>query len=32
MWPDHCVEDSYGADYVEGLTRKDTDKEILIGT
>ena len=31
MWPDHCVQGSWGAEYVDGLVRKDTDKEILEG-
>ena len=31
MWPDHCVQESYGSHYHEGVVRKDTDHEVLKG-
>ena len=31
MWPDHCVQGSFGCEYVDSLVRKNTDIEILKG-
>jgi len=31
MWPDHCVQNTKGAEYHKDLVIKDTDIEILKG-
>merc|ERR1712110_82115 len=31
MWPDHCVQGSFGAEYHKDLVHKDTDIEVLKG-
>ena len=32
MWPDHCVEGTFGAEYHKDILIEDTDKEVLKGT
>ena len=31
MWPDHCVEDTFGAEFHKDLDRADTDIKVLKG-
>ena len=31
MWPDHCVQDSFGAQYHQDIVVKDSDIEVLKG-
>lgn len=32
LWPDHCVQDTYGAELVDGLDTKSIDRVVLKGT